>query len=101
MSFQGAERVLADAWKLAQALNDPSLSASTMEFTGVLLINQGRYPQAIDTFESSLAAFQALANPRGAAIQHYHLARALRHRGPPRASPGGVQRVSCFVGRRA
>jgi tetratricopeptide (TPR) repeat protein len=75
----GAERALADARKLAQALNDPGLSASAMEFTGVLLINQGHYSQAISTLESSLAAFQALANPRGAAIQHYHLARALQH----------------------
>jgi tetratricopeptide (TPR) repeat protein len=74
-----AERTIDDARELALLLSeqDPSILASTMEFTGVLLINQGRYPDAIQTLESSLAAFEALANRRGCAIQHYHLGRAL------------------------
>ncbi len=72
-----AEAELASAGQLASGSGNRSLQASIVEFTGILNIDRERYPEAIAAFEHARATYQQLDDPRGIAIQEYHLGRAL------------------------
>jgi tetratricopeptide (TPR) repeat protein len=74
----GAERELRGARELAARSGNSALEGSALEFTGILQINQGRYAAAISTLEASRDIYLDLQNPRGVALQEYHLGRALQ-----------------------
>jgi tetratricopeptide (TPR) repeat protein len=87
----GGARELDVARRLAERAGHRALQGSVIEFTGVLEINRGRYREAIAALEASRAIYRALDNPRGTAIQEYHLGRALDLAGQHKHA------VSCFL----
>jgi tetratricopeptide (TPR) repeat protein len=89
--LQGGARELDAARRLAERAGHRALEGSVIEFTGVLEINRGRYREAIAELETSRRIYRELENPRGIAIQEYHLGRALDLAGQHE------QAVSCFL----
>lgn len=77
----GAAREIHLAQQQAAVSKNLALEGSALEFAGILQINQGAYSDAIGSLESSRQIYMGLDNPRGLAIQEYHLARALQLNG--------------------
>jgi tetratricopeptide (TPR) repeat protein len=79
-----AGRELDLATRLLERSENRRLRASVVEFTGVLYLNLGEYPAAVDAFEQARKVYEAEHNPRGVMLQEYLLGRALtamgRHR---------------------
>jgi tetratricopeptide (TPR) repeat protein len=92
----GAERELRVARELAVCSGNSALEGSALEFTGILQINQGSYSAAISSLEASRDIYLDLQNPRGIAIQEYHLGRALQLDGQ---HPQALEYLTAALGR--
>ena len=71
--YQAAGRLLAEAKHAAQRYGNLRLIASVIEFSGVALLHECRYNEALAEFHTARALFAEVRRARGIALQDYHI----------------------------
>ncbi|HEU5270787.1 MAG TPA: NB-ARC domain-containing protein [Jatrophihabitans sp.] len=71
--YPAAGMLLAEAKQAAQKYGDLRLIASVIEFSGVALLHEGRYDEALAEFHAARALFVEARRARGIALQDYHI----------------------------
>jgi tetratricopeptide (TPR) repeat protein len=79
--FDRAHEQLAAAERAVAGSANTRLRGSVREFNGVCLLNERRYPEALQVFREARAMFESIDGQRGVAIQDYFIGRVLMHMG--------------------
>lgn len=98
-NFPAAERELDKAEGLAASSANRLLRASITEFVGVLHLDRGEYRKAVERFERSRAACEAIDYTRGVVLQEYFLGRALGAMGAHKDAIIHLRRAEMLVDR--